>query len=369
MRKRSENTWVIGCHEIANNIFFLGKILKLSTTVNLTPHRFYPENKYDYTLYYHHFIFRIQLIKVFMKIFTRPILLAYLASKSTHFWYIWDSGFLEKRDYEFKFLKSKSKKIICMFVGDDIRSIELTNDFSSSYKLDMHTQYTNNMSKNALKKYEAYKKNTAYLADKYADVIFSHKMCQISYLKSDVYSWRYMYPKEKFIQKNVFFDSAKRNPKVLHAPSSKLFKGTHLVRAAIKKLQLEGYDFDYVELIGVTNNIVEENLIDADIVLNQFYAFTPGLFGIEAMAKKCAVLMSADPSIERGLPQDSKDAWMITKYWQVYDNLKYLLDNPEKIKYYADNGYKFAYKHYTFEAAGEYIHKILKEYKVIHGDS
>ena len=83
------------------------------------------------------------------------------------------------------------------------------------------------------------------------------------------------------------------------------------------------------------------------------------------MANHCAVLMSADPSIETGLPQDSKDAWLITKYWEVYDNLKYLLDNPEKIKQYADRGYDFTYKHYTYEAASEYINKVLKDNGVI----
>ena len=51
---------------------------------------------------------------------------------------------------------------------------------------------------------------------------------------------------------------------------------------------------------------------------------------------------------------------MVTKYWEVYENLKYLLDNPHKIKYYVDNGYDFAYKHYTYEAAGAYINSILK---------
>ena len=67
------------------------------------------------------------------------------------------------------------------------------------------------------------------------------------------------------------------------------------------------------------------------------------------MANNCAVLMSADPSVEKGLPQNIKDAWMITKYWQVYDNLKLLLDNPKKIKYFANNGYEFAINHYTYE--------------------
>jgi len=56
---------------------------------------------------------------------------------------------------------------------------------------------------------------------------------------------------------------------------------------------------------------------------------------------------------------------MITRFWEVYDNLKYLLDNPEKLKHYADNGYNFAYKNYTYEAAGNYIKNILKEKNII----
>lgn len=36
-----------------------------------------------------------------------------------------------------------------------------------------------------------------------------------------------------------------------------------------------------------------------------------------------------------------------------------------KVKYYADNGYEFTYKHYTYEAASEYINKVLKDNGVI----
>lgn len=56
---------------------------------------------------------------------------------------------------------------------------------------------------------------------------------------------------------------------------------------------------------------------------------------------------------------------MIAKYLEVYDNLEYLLDNPDKIKYYAENGYNFAYKNYTYEAVREYLDKLFKEKKII----
>lgn len=356
---RSNKSWVIGVDEIASNIYFLKNILKPSVSVSFSKNKFYDLN-YDYFININN-----KYLSYFCRVIYGPILLGYLSNKHSHFWYIWNTGFLIYRDYEFKFLKSKNKKIVCMFVGDDIRSIELTNRYSEQMKIDMQTHYVIYENKKMLSNsYEKDKKKLSLITDKYADFVFSHAMCQMSYLKSKQYSWPYMYDKSKFIKNDYKFNNLK-NIKILHSPSSLLFKGTSLVRAAIKKLEIEKYNIEYVELQNMSNQVVLEHLKSSHIVLNQFYCFTPGLFGIEAMANHCAVLMSADPSIETGLPQDSKDAWLITKYWEVYDNLKYLLDNPEKIKYYADRGYDFAYKHYTYEAAGEYINTVLKENGVI----
>ena len=36
-----------------------------------------------------------------------------------------------------------------------------------------------------------------------------------------------------------------------------------------------------------------------------------------------------------------------TKYWEIYDNLKFLLDNTHEIKVYADRGYDFCKKYFT----------------------
>ena len=358
-KRDTKYSWVIGVDEIAGNIYSLKNTLKPSISVSFSKHTSY-NFRYDYS---------INLNNIYLRYLYRliyaPLLLGYLINKSSHFCYIWSSGFLMDRDYEFKFLKSKNIKIICMFCGSDIRSIKLTNAHAKKNKIDTHTnyrifehQYIQNSS------YDINKKKLAQSADKYADIVFSYEMCQMSYLQSKQYPWPYRYDKNKFIKNNDKFKNLDII-KILHAPTSPLFKGTSLVRAAIKKLEIEKYNIEYIELQNKPNQVVLEHLKSSHIVLNQFYAFTPGLFGVEAMANHCAVLMSADPSIETGLPQNSKNAWMITKYWEVYDNLKYLLDNPDKIKYYADNGYDFALKNYTYEAAGEYINSALKENSII----
>jgi hypothetical protein len=353
---RKHNTqWVIGTNEIASMIFLVKNILSPSISVSLSKNKYY-DLKYDYSINiknkYLCFIYRV---------IYAPVLLGFLASRSTHFFYIWQTGFLLNREDEFKFLKSKNKKIVCLFVGNDIRSLVLTENYRIEHKIDLWGTYD----KHKIDKiYDLEKIQVAKIADKFANLIFGAPMDQISYLKSKQFAWRYAYSKNNFFKNNNKFNNISRI-KILHAPTSPINKGTPLVRAAIKKLEIEGYHFDYVELQDIANDLVLEHLRNTHIVLNQFYAFAPGMFGIESMANHCAVLMSADPSIETTLPQDSKDAWMITRYWEVYDNLKYLLDNPKKIKYYADNGYDFAYKHYTYEAAGEYINKVLKETGVI----
>lgn len=359
IKKDRNIKWVCGVTEIASTLFFIGNILKPSTTVCLDKNPYY-KLSYDFSIDISN-----KYLKFLYRVFYGPILLGYLANKNSHFLYIWSTGFLINREYEFEFLKSKNKKIVCMFVGDDIRSPKLNLELVKNLSVDHFIEYVGSQTPYYLTdKYDNDKKIVAKIADNYADFIFSSKFDQISYLKSQQYICPYMYDKNKFFKNENKFKKIKKI-KILHAPSNPFVKGTPLVRAAIKKLQVEGYDLEYVELQNMPNEVVLEHLKSSHIVLNQFYGFAPGLFGIESMANHCAVLMSADPSIETGLPQDSKDAWMITKYWEVYDNLKYLLDNPEKIKYYADNGYDFAYKHYTYEAASEYINTVLKENGVI----
>ncbi len=80
--------------------------------------------------------------------------------------------------------------------------------------------------------------------------------------------------------------NCKRNnnvPRVLHAPSFGPVKGTHIVREAVADLQRKGVNFEYVELQGVANSVVLEELIKTDILVDQALAQTPlGGLGAEA---------------------------------------------------------------------------------------
>jgi hypothetical protein len=205
---------------------------------------------------------------------------------------------------------------------------------------------------------EVFRMKLAASADDYADHIFNAPVDQISYLRREVHPFIYFYPDSGFKRNDDKFAEIVR-VKVVHGPSSPLIKGTPLVRAAIKKLQMEGYDFEYKELIGVSNLVMLEALVDAHVVLNEFYAFVPGLFGVEAMASHCALMTSADDRIETVLPCGANDAWMVTEYWNIYDNLKQLLNNHALIKQYADAGFKWASDHCSYQKSADRLKALL----------
>lgn len=356
---KKEQGCVIGVTEIAKMIYLYGHLFSGSKTVCLDSNNFY-KLEYDYTIKKGQGRFNY-LVYAGKRVFYGPFLLAYLSSKYDVFIYFWSSGFLLERAYDFRFLKSKNKKIITIFIGDDIRSPIKLREKLNKIEYDGFLDYVGVASPYYLSNsYDEKKKRISALADKYSDLLFNCTVDQASYLISKQYFLPYAYDAKDFNRDDNKFNNTKKI-KILHAPSHPFVKGTPLVRAAIKKLKVEGYDFEYKELINVPNQQILEELRSCHVVLNQFYAFVPGVFGIEAMANHCAVLMSADPDIETGLPKSSKGAWMITAYWQVYDNLKFLLDNPDEIKKYADAGYDFTYNHYTYEKASEYIQGVLKE--------
>ena len=288
-----------------------------------------------------------------------PYLLAKLAHQADIFIYIWHTGFCWDRELDYKYLKKKKKKIVCIFVGSDIRSHVLRLEYHKKHDLDTGSNYS--ISKIELPYEEKRVKKVAADADKYADLIFSYKRDQISYLKSEQFPWPYIYPLQDMLCDISKFDNIQR-PIIVHVSSNPVAKGTPLVRAAIKKLREDGYQFEYKEFFDTPNEEVIVFLKQSHILLNQFYAFVPGLLTIEGMAQCNAVLTSASYD---EYPIGANNAWFKTTYWEVYDNLKFLLDNPQQIKNYATSGYEFVKHNYTEEPVKKYYLEIFNKYQII----
>jgi len=354
--KNKNDSWVVVGVETAAMLKNISQALPQAISVNFKPHRFY-DFKYNHQIYTTNKLSRLK------NDFISALLLGYLMSRYNRFLYIGEASFLIKnkdgRAKEFALLKSKDKMLACYFLGSEIRSFNLLGEYAKQNNIDVLTTYQS-ISQPGInsEKKERLRKKLAKTANKYADFIFNPAMDQMTYIDRKTHPMIYFLGHDAFYQGLNKFDELKEII-ILHGPSSPLIKGTPLVRAAIKKLQEEGYRFKYLEMIEVSHSELLDALQSAHIVLNQFYAFLPGVFGMEAMASSCVLLTSADETIETSLDEGANEAWIVTPYWNIYDNLKMLLDNPDLMKPQAKAGYDWALKNCSYDAGAKKLNHIV----------
>ena len=344
---KKEKKIIIGVTEIANILFNLKDLFNEECIVICkNGNRFYMHNNYDIDY---------SKNKNIIKFILSAYYLGVLAKNARYFIYLWNDGFLLNREMDFRFLKKHNIPIICSFLGDDIRSRKLYLDYCKSINFNTYVEYDNPGSFiSDLNDTE--KKRLADQADRYATIIFSHKLDMLSYLKSKQYFFPPIINESLFSFNKEKFD--KIPIRIVHAPSLPVLKGTPIVRSVIKMLKKEGFDFLYIELINMPHENVIKELSESHIVLNQFYSLIPGIFGLEAMAACNAVLMSAKSD---QFPYLFNNAWLETEDWQLYYNLKFLLENPEKIFEYAKNGFEYMSNNFTVKAIKEHLIKIFEE--------
>lgn len=357
--KTKKIDWVFGVEEVASILRNTSSSIPNSLSINFGNHRFYDFN-YDYN-----FSNKNKLIFMIERILFGPILLAKFSHLSSGFFYIWSSRFLINKiddgEYEYSFLKKKDKLIVNFFVGSDIRSPQKAMEFAKERGDEVTSNYYYLSSPHRLNKtYEEMIKNRCEITEKYSNMIITSKVDQASYFIKKTYPFIYFYPDKDFHKNDKKYQNIK-TLKVVHAPSSPIIKGTQLVRSAILRLKKENYIFEYVELINISNDEIKDHLKTAHIVLNEFYAHVPGVFGIEALANYSALMTSADENIETDLPINSNNAWLVTKSYEIYDNLKFLMNNHHEIKACADRGFEWARKHASQENSGKLLSNLLSD--------
>lgn len=355
--RRQSNDWVLGVQEIASFLRNISESLDCVRSVCLYDTPYYA---FDYDVDWT----GSSKAQKFKRLIFGPILLGYFVHRYKGFIYLGSAGFLisdyDGRDAEMAFIKSKNKQIVVFFLGSEIRSYALQKQYCEDNDIELIVSYQGyvNPSVSSQKK-EKLRKRLAEAADSYASVIFNPPIDQMSYLKRDSLDILYFYPERLFSRnERKWLDFGKL--KIFHGPSSPIVKGTPLVRAAIKKLKMEGYDFDYQEMSGVDHSVILNNLATSHIVLNQFYAQVPGVFGVEALASGCVLLTSADRTIEQSLPKGANEAWVVTPYWDIYDTLKNALETPVPLlEKQANIGYQWALENYSSSKNAQTLKRYL----------
>ncbi|WP_460964185.1 glycosyltransferase [Pedococcus soli] len=331
--------------EIAGLLSAMSASLDDVSTVNLASNPLY-NHRYDVE-------FDIRgtwsLYRRVRRLVVAPWVMGRLAAQRRTFIYVGAEGFLvslvDGRDRELAFLRDRGRLVVCYFTGSEVRSQPLMNEFGRRLGRDVLTTYEPLVSPGiASAAADRHRRNLVAAAERNAQLIFNATVDQMSYFALPTEPSPYFFPDERIARRPDKWRDVSR-PVVVHAPTSPVIKGTQLVRAAVKGLLEDGFDFEYVELSNRPNAEVLAALEKAHIVLGHFYQFIPGIIGLEAMAANCVLLSSADGTIETSLPAGANDAWVVTPSWRVRDKLEAALRHPQELQAQADRGTSWMQDH------------------------
>ena len=188
-------------------------------------------------------------------------------------------------------LKLLHKKILMEFHGDDIR-------YYFYRKKPVYYPYEEMVvrSKRAV--------NQVKKALKYADIAITHdeelrkhipkKPLYITPLRMDPTRFTPVYPDpEKDVKKEPIV--------IVHAPSNPEFKGSKYVIASVEELKKK-YDIEFILVEGKTQEEAFEIYKRADIIVDQLFAQTYGVFALEGMAMGKPVVGWISEKIARTFP-------------------------------------------------------------------
>ena len=189
--------------------------------------------------------------------------------------------------YDLFWLRMLKKRVIMEFHGDDIR-------YFYNRKKPKYYPYTDLVDRSK----RAKKANDRIM--KYADMVITHdeelrnhiphKKLYITPLRIDITKFNPVYPeveKEKVI--------------IVHAPSDYIAKGSKYVLESIEKLK-KNYCIDFILVEKKTQKEALEIYKKADIIVDQFFAQTYGVFAVEAMAMGKPVVGYISDEIKKTFP-------------------------------------------------------------------
>ncbi len=346
------NYWLVGSVEIAGLLSGISASLPNSISVSFTQHKNY-KNAYDISFNsVNNLFFRKMLVLIL-----GPCILGWYLERVKGFIYIGNSSFLimnyDQREYEFSKIKKSGRKLVLYLTGSDIRSASKMFELSKKLREpNLGTIQASLDSSFASFEREKFLVKNCSIIERYSDLIFNSKTDQKSYFSKETEPFLYFCPDRIFLDNYL---KSSKTVTICHAANEPKLKGTEVIRHTIDRLKNEGFEFDYIELIGKNHSEILSTLEKSHICINELYGYMPGVLSIEAMAKMCVVFTRATYEIESDLGIDSKNAWVSITTKTLYSELKNLISNFEEIRLKAIQGNQWAKKHASESVSGSVL--------------
>ncbi len=250
-------------------------------------------------------------------------------------------------------LKLFRKKVVMTYCGSDIRLMEIDRLRNPYWNILNDSNNVDNLKNDKKKKIKI--RWHAIWIDKFT-------------ASRELYDYvKFIIPGKKIINDlwlnfpQIKYNGYQKNkiPVIVHAPSDEIFKGTKYIEKALKELEYEGYEFEYVKLENKNQDIVEKNIKKSDIVIDQLLIGSFGNLSLEGLANgKIVITFLSDIIKESYFP----DIPIINaNIDNIKDVIKDLLDNCDKWDELKNKGPKWIEKYFNIITINERVIKELYE--------
>ena len=244
------------------------------------------------------------------------------------------------------------KRVVMVYHGSDNRP-----PFVDGFQIQRFSKNVSNAWKNIIRRYAI---KTQKIEQK-----VSHVVClpaSGSFLSMPAYSFLSLGIPSKPVEYVQYPCEDIAVVKILHSPSNPEAKGTPLIRRIIHELKEEGLNFEFVEITGVPNATVLEEILKCHFVIDQAYSDTPlaGFAAEAASLGRVAVVGSFNCVESNTMHRNGAHPPSVFVHPQLMkDRIRQLVLNPRLAKQLGQNMHDFIRDHWEYRLVAQRYESIL----------
>jgi len=263
---------------------------------------------------------------------------------------------LFKNQRDLPFYKLFGKKVVMEYLGNDIRHYKTLVE---RYRLPESHDYYQRMQAHDNKVASRIKHEKKYL---------DYNLCclpnHMDLAKAYDYEIKEVLPLALNVSE-IKYNPLKKKPnnvplKILHAPTSRDFKGTTYIESAIEKLKSEGYKLDFKIAEGITHAQLFKEYQQCDIFIDQISVGWYGTAALEAMGMGRPTCAFIDERYFQYIDYAKEIPVINITRENVTDQLRQLLENKDKLPEIGRKSRSFVEKHHDIRNVTKKLIDIYK---------
>ncbi len=135
-------------------------------------------------------------------------------------------------------------------------------------------------------------------------------------------------------------------------------KGTGFIRAAVERLQAEGYPVEFIYFDRVPNADVKYYMAQADLAVDQLFCGWHGCAGVECLAMGKPVIVYINPATAKIIPQ--KHPLIYADRYNIYDVLKEYIQDRGRLKKIGEASREYAVKYHHYMVVAKRLEGIYR---------